>query len=113
MITILQAANLGLRFLLELCLLASLSYWGFHTDRGLLLKIVLGIGTPLLTAFIWGMFLSPKASVAIALPFRLALEAALFTVAVLALYATGKHSLAVLLGAVYVLNLLLMWVWEQ
>lgn len=113
MLPILQAANLGLRFLLELCLLASLAYWGFHTDRGLLLKIVLGIGAPLLTAVIWGLFLSPKASVSLVLPVRLTLEIALFALAAIALYSTGKHSLAATFGIVYVLHRILMMVWDQ
>ena len=38
--------NLGIRFLLELCLLTVVGYWGFKTGSGWFLKILLGIGTP-------------------------------------------------------------------
>jgi hypothetical protein len=43
-------ANLALRFLLELCALAALGYWGFQTGRGPVMSAVLGIGAWLLTA---------------------------------------------------------------
>ena len=42
-----KSANLALRFLLELCALVAFGYWGFQTGQGLLLKIGLGIGVPL------------------------------------------------------------------
>ena len=35
---ILKGAKLALAFLLELCALAALGYWGFHTGRGTLAK---------------------------------------------------------------------------
>jgi Protein of unknown function (DUF2568) len=43
-------ANLALAFLLELCALAGLGYWGFVTGGGLPAKIGLGVGVPLLAA---------------------------------------------------------------
>ncbi len=60
---IIQSANLALRFLLELCLLAALANWGFQAGSGWLAKIGLGLGAPLLAAVIWGIFISPKADV--------------------------------------------------
>src|SRR5689334_23481657 len=57
----LHAANLGLRFLLELCMLAALGYWGFQAGDGPVLKIVLGLGAPLLAAVVWGLFIAPRA----------------------------------------------------
>jgi hypothetical protein len=53
-------ANDGLRFLLELAALASLGYWGFAENDGVL-RWVLGIGLPVLAAAVWGTFVSPKA----------------------------------------------------
>jgi len=46
-VSILKGANLVLRFLLELCALAALCYWGFKTGTGPISKAVLGIGVPL------------------------------------------------------------------
>jgi len=59
----LKSANLALAFLLELCMLAALGYWGFITGESSVSRISLGLGAPLLAAIIWGTFLSPKAAV--------------------------------------------------
>ena len=37
---VIKAANLALRFILELCALGALAYWGFHNGQGLALKIL-------------------------------------------------------------------------
>ena len=58
-----KGANLALRFLLELCALGALGYWGFKTGSATLAKIGLGIGTPLVAAVVWAIFVSPQASV--------------------------------------------------
>ena len=53
--------NIALRFILEVCVLGFLTYWGFQSSQGILMKLVLGIGSPLLIAIIWGVFGSPAA----------------------------------------------------
>jgi len=47
-VQLIKSANLALRFLLELCALVALAYWGFQTGRGLIVKIGLGMGAPLI-----------------------------------------------------------------
>lgn len=54
-----KAANLLLRFLLELSALAALGYWGFHVAGGIA-GILLCIGAPLLFAASWGLFAAHK-----------------------------------------------------
>jgi hypothetical protein len=51
---LIKGANLTLRFLLELCALGDLGYWGFKTAGGLIAKIGLGISAPLAAAVVWG-----------------------------------------------------------
>jgi hypothetical protein len=63
--SILKGANLALRFLLELCALATLCYWGFKTGTGPISKVVLGIGAPLAAAVLWGTFVAPAAPVSV------------------------------------------------
>jgi hypothetical protein len=53
---VIKNANLLLRFLLELCALAALGYWGFKTGGGMAAKVGLGIGAPLAAALVWGCF---------------------------------------------------------
>lgn len=96
--------NDGVRFLLELCVLASLGYWGFTTADGLM-RWALGIGTPLLAAVTWAVFVSPRASVAIGDPARLMLELLIFGAGVAAVAAAGRPQLAVAFGIVVAVHL--------
>ena len=41
-----RGANLALRFLLELAMLAALATWGFTVGNGWPLKLLLGLGAP-------------------------------------------------------------------
>ncbi len=109
----LQTANLALRFILELCALASLGYWGFHTYKGLFLKIAWGIGAPLLLAFVWGMLGSPGATVKLSASLHLLLELVVFGLPAIALYAAGKQTLALSYGIAVVINRALMYIWQQ
>ena len=63
MLVLIMGANLALRFLLELCALGPLGYWGFKTGDGLFAKIGLGVVAPLAAAVVWGAFASPQAPV--------------------------------------------------
>lgn len=110
---IIKAANLALRFLLELCILTVLGYWGFQAGHGWLVKIILGLSSPLLVAVVWGTFIAPKAAMKLGEPWLLMLELVIFGLAIAALYFTGHPTLAWALGLVYVINRLLMYIWGQ
>lgn len=109
----LLSANLALRFILELCALASLGYWGFQATGTILKKIVLGIGTPLLIAIIWAMLGSPGALVKLSPHFHLLLEIIVFGLPAIALYGTGKYGLALTYVLLVVINRILMFIWHQ
>lgn len=110
----LKLLNLGLRFLLELCLLVIFGYWGFKTGSdNTFLKFLLGIGAPVLFAVVWGVFLAPKANIQIGEPWRLILEAVIFSLACWALYSTEKTNLAFAFGVIYLINKILMVIWKQ
>ncbi len=109
----LRSINMAVRFLLELCMLAIFSYWGFRTGDRTLTKMLLGIGSPILFAAIWGILLAPKSVHRLPEPWRLLLELVLFALATLALYGTGQIAVAVVFGAIYILNKILMIVWRQ
>jgi len=105
--------NLAIRFLLELCALASLGYWGFQLDRGWTLNILAGIGAPLLAAVAWGLFVSPKASVPLPGQWSPVPEIAVFGAAAAALYAAGRPALCRLLLAVWAVNKLALYLLER
>jgi hypothetical protein len=109
---VVKLLNLALRFLLELCALAALVYWGFHSAQGALLKVILGIGVPLLAATAWGTFRVPddpgKAPVAVPGKVRLLLELVFWSAAVAGLAGAGQVTLAWVFGLLVVVNNALM-----
>lgn len=110
---VLKSINLGVRFLLELCMLAAVGYWGFKTGSGWFLKILLGIGAPLLIAAIWGTFVAPKAAYRLHGFVLLVVEAVLFGSGVAALFITKNYALAWGFAAVVIINRILTFVWGQ
>ncbi|WP_069187954.1 YrdB family protein [Bacillus sp. FJAT-27251] len=105
--------NLALRFVLEVCALVALSYWGFHTGKGYFFKFGLGIGAPLIIAIIWGVFGSPAAPIPVHGFIRLILEIAIFGLAIIALYGAGHPSLALIFAILVLINRILMTIWNQ
>lgn len=105
--------NLSVRFILELCALASLGYWGFRSGNGWIAKAALGLGIPILTAVIWGLFVAPNAAMEAIEPIRLMIELIVFGLAVAALYYAGQSKLSAVFLAVFLLNRILMFVWKQ
>ncbi len=113
MLTPVKAANLVVRFLLELCVLGALGYWGFVVGGNLFVKILLGTGAPLLAAVVWGLFVSPKAAVPLEMPLRLLPEVLVFGLAAGALFHTGHPVLAMALLILAAVNRALIFVWGQ
>jgi hypothetical protein len=100
-------ANLALAFVLELCALAALCYWGVSVGVGPVTKTVLGIGAPLSAAVLWGLFAAPRAAVSVPLV-GLGVKLIVFGSAVVALYFTGHRTLAVVFAVIIVVNAALM-----
>ena len=105
--------NEAVRFLLEMCILIILGYWGFKMGNSTFMKILLGIGSPVLFAVVWGIFLAPKSTTRLQEPWLFFAEIILFGLAAWALYSTGKVSLTIAFGAIYIINKILMILWRQ
>jgi hypothetical protein len=54
--------NLLLAFLVELVALGIFAYWGWRTGGTTLVRWLLALALPLVTAIVWGMFAAPTAS---------------------------------------------------
>ncbi len=109
----LKTINLSVAFLLELAMLAAFAYWGLQTDASLPLRIVLGIGAPLLAALIWGRFMAPRSTTKLSgWPYYL-LKLILFGLAAIALAIAGQSTLAVVFAVIAVINQLLAVMWKQ
>jgi len=109
----LKVINNGLAFLLELAMLIAFGYWGFYGDKSVLAKWLLGIGLPLLTAVVWGMFLAPRAvyrlnSISVNL-----ISFILFLLAATALFYTQHPALAMIFALTALVNRVLILLWRQ
>jgi hypothetical protein len=91
--------NLLLRFLLEVCALIALGYWGLHA-AGLLLCI----GAPLLFALLWGLFAAHKAKFPPPQPWKAIVGAVLLEVTPLVLLSAGQGTWAAVLALVIAVN---------
>ena len=101
-----RAANDGLRFLLELSMLASLAIWGWNaTDSPL--RFLLVVVTPASAAAVWGTWLAPRSPRRVSDPWRLALELVVFGAAAAALAASGHDGWAAVFAALTALHLAL------
>jgi hypothetical protein len=103
----LRAANLAVRFLLELCALAALGYGGYEAGGWLL-----AVALPVAAAVVWGLFVSPKRRFD-SMPLRIAGEALVLGGAAVALIATDHVVLGVALAAAAVVNRALMALWGR
>jgi hypothetical protein len=108
----LKATNLALKFLLELAALAAFAYWGANIANGPL-KVLLAVAAPVTAAFVWGRFAAPKATRRIDLAVRVPLELGVFGLAVLALFTVGSVVVAIVLGALVILNAVLLTAFDQ
>ena len=95
--------NLAVRFLLELAAWGAMGYWGWTQHSGIL-RVVLGIGLPLVAMALWGTFRvngDPKeAPVHVPGVVRLALEFAEFGTAVGLLLLAGHQLVAIELAVI-------------
>ena len=111
MLEFIKGANLALRFLLELCALVALGYWGFKTGSGAIAKVALGIGAPLVAAVVWGVFVAPRAPVEPPGVVVLLLQVLVFGSAAAGLAATGHRTLAFVFAVVVLINAIVVYAW--
>jgi uncharacterized protein DUF2568 len=98
------SSNLAVRFALELGALGALGYTGFQTDRGLLLRLVVGIGAPVIAALLWGTFVAPAAQGRLPDPWRLIPEFTVFGSAAIGLVLAGHPTVGMGFAAMTIVN---------
>lgn len=109
----LKTLNLAVRFLLELFMLVAVGYWGFKTHSGWTIRILLGIGLPILLILIWSLFVAPKAVYPLRGMPHMALSLILLGSGAVALFASGKANLGWAYAIILIVNQVLLIVWEQ
>ena len=110
---VLKGINLAFRFLLELCMLAAVGYWGFKTQSGWGMKLLLGIGLPVVIAVVWSLFLAPRALSPLRGMTHLLLSLILLGSGAVALFASGHPTLGWMYAIILILNQVLLILWKQ
>lgn len=107
-----RAANLGLKFLLELCAIGLLCAWGLRTGDGWL-GVVLGIGAPAVMVLVWGRYAAPRAPQRLRAAARIPLELSIFAVAAGLGFSAGLEVPALVFACAVVVNAVGLSVLEQ
>ncbi len=107
-----RAANLGLKFLLELACFAGLAYAGAAIGAGVW-AVVLAVLFPLLAILVWGRWNAPKSTHRLPARTRIPLELLVFAVAAVLLLVAGAPVWAVVFAVLVVVNAGLLTAWHQ
>ena len=100
---------LGLRFVLELALFATIGVLAARLSAVGWLSWALGLSMVFVTVVIWGVLLSPRRRIDLSLPVRVGIELALFTVAASGLVWSGHAHWAWALLVSEVIVLVALW----
>jgi hypothetical protein len=104
----LAGANLALRFLLELAGIGAAAWWGFHAVSGTALRIGLAVVAVVVLVAFWALVVAPGATNPIPPTTRMLIGSVVLLLAAAGLWATGQQAIAAVLGALIVLNTILM-----
>jgi hypothetical protein len=100
-----RVVALGLRFVLELCAVASVAAWGWHLADVVALQLLLSVVAAAVVVVVWGTFVSPRARYPVPDPAWLVIEVLVFLAAAVALLAIDDPIGGVVLLVVYGLDL--------
>jgi hypothetical protein len=108
----LSAANLGLKFLLELAAIAALAYAGAQVGSGVV-AVLVAIALPLVFIGLWGYFAAPRSEHRLTTAPRVTFELGMFAAAAVALALAGSAILAVAFAVVALLNAALLFAFDD
>lgn len=103
MLSMLKTFNLGLRALMELGIIVALGYWGYQTGSNISMKVMFGIGAPLLGFGFWSLIDFHQIK-QFSEPFRLFQELIISGLAAFAWYVAGQQTLAWSLGFISIFH---------
>lgn len=114
--TVLEGANLGLMFLLELGVLAGATIWGFTLDANPIVRVVAGIATPAVFIVVWALFAAgggKNARYPLTGPWRALLEIVWFGGAAVLIGLAFTALAAAVFFAIWAINAALRMLWHQ
>lgn len=110
--SVIKNLNLALAFFLEIGLLVIFGYRGVTLSDQLSLKVLMGIGFPIILVLVWGKWLAPASTSRLKEPGLVVVKGAIFTTAALVLFFIGMTWQAVLFEILSVLNLILLYIYR-
>jgi hypothetical protein len=99
-----RSLNLAVAFLVEIAALVAFAWWGFQLSAAGWVRVLVGIGLPLVTAVVWGLVLSPRARFKPPTATKLVLKAIVFGAATAAIIASGGLVLGIVFAVIVVAN---------
>jgi Protein of unknown function (DUF2568) len=110
-----RAANLALKFLVELAAFAAFAVWGAAAGDGIW-SVVLGIAAPAVAIVLWAIFAAPKSERRLGGAARVPFELGVFGLAAVGLAVADHVTLAIVFAVVAAVNAALLFAfgqWEQ
>ena len=81
-------------FILELIMIGSLAFYGYHKGGTAMTKYILAFALPLFSILLWSNFAAPKAARRLPMPYLAFFRGILFLIAAYLLYKSNKPNLA-------------------
>ena len=103
----LKAANLGLKFLLELAAIAAFAFWGASRSP-VVLAVILAVAIPAAFIAAWGVWAAPRSPRRLPTPKRVPFELGCFALAAVALIAAGATTTGIAFAVVAAVNAVLL-----
>jgi hypothetical protein len=107
-----RAANLLLKFVLEVAAFAAFADWGSGLD-GTAASVAVAIAAPLVAVVLWGVLAAPRSTHRLRTAARIPFELAVFALAAVALATADQPALAVAFASLVVVNSLLLTLYRQ
>ena len=102
-----NGVNMVVTFLLELAMLGAYGFAGYELSSNTVVRWVLAVAFPLVVAVLWGVFLSPKARVALPYGVKLAARFLLMIGGALILWSAHLTVLATIYTVALVISIVL------
>ncbi|MDN5285819.1 MAG: hypothetical protein JWR38_2093 [Mucilaginibacter sp.] len=109
----LKTASMAIAFLLELCMIFALGYYGFYIGSDILWKLILTITLPAVAIGLWGYFAAPKSAHRLQRPYLPIFKLVLYITTAFLLYKIGVHHYPFILASAAILSESLAWALHQ
>jgi hypothetical protein len=109
-VTAMEAANVALRFVLELIGVGFAGYWGYQQANGAQLRLIFAVVSAVVVVAIWGAFIAPTAASPLTRAQKNVVGTVVLLVTAVGMAVVGQPTVALVFGIAVLLNLALLFV---